>query len=153
MNQNWNRWVYASCADYFETNKGSYNLCLDNDRVNKNDFDLWVDLAVVGPSVEELSRNYYRLDVTIMLVLTEIPNDQDAYRLRQMVGYFASLFGTIPIYRYGLTDDVENNDSLLGCLQLNGKVEVNNFGEPSPDTKLMQATVRGNFRMYLEGDD
>jgi len=151
MNQNWNRWIEASCTDYFETNKGEYNFCTEGDRVDKNKFDLWCDFYFIGPKIQELSRNFYRLDCTIQLVLTEVPNDQDAYRLQQMVGYFAALYGMIPVYRYGLTaDDMENDQTLLGCLQLNGPVDTNVVGE---ETKLMQATVRADFRMYLEGDD
>ena len=153
MNQNWNRWVYASCVDYFESNKGDYNLCIDNDRVDKNEYSLWADLAIIGATISKLTYTTCRLNVTIMLVLTDIPNDQDAYRLRQMTGYFSTLMEMIPIYRYGLTAEPENDDTLLGCLQLDGPIEINNFGEPSPDTKLMQATVRANFRMYLEGDN
>src|SRR3990172_3814787 len=142
INENWPRWILASCIKHFNDQKGSYNFWAEGMQTNKKDWDLWCEFYLFGPRILEASRNYYVIECDIQLCLSEIPNNIDIYRLQKIVGYFATLMTTIPVYRYGRTaDDIENDGELLDCMILQDKIDIANFGSPSPGTKLLQSTI------------
>ena len=151
MNENWLRWLKISCIKQFEDD--DYNFSVNGDQ-HEDEWDLWCDFYFLSPTIRELNRNYFEITCIIQLVLTDIPNNIDSYRLDKMLGDFLTKFvNLIPIYKYGLTsEDIENDNNILGCLQLQGKIDIQNYGNPQPGTRLSQSTVNAQYRMLLQGE-
>lgn len=146
----WPRWIRASCAKYFDTNKGTYTLFVEGEKRDTDEEANLVEFRLDGPDIQEQSRNYYHVYVEINLFVQSVMND-NLWEIDTVLGYFADLFGNINVFRYG--DGVGDDDSLVGCLRLitSGKeaVLVNTFGQVRPDSQIQQATIEGHFEMWL----
>lgn len=143
INTDWPRLIQSSCINHFDTQKGDYNFWVEGTLVNRQNWTLWCSFFLMGPRFTEISRNNFHIDCDIQLTLTEIPDNISLYRLSDMVGYFASLMTTIPIY-----DGLD----IIGCLNRQNAIDVMNYGSPSPGTNLLQSTVSASYRMTLEGE-
>lgn len=152
INERTIQWIFASVAKYFDTNKGSYILVVDGDQLDLNDIDFWTELYIANYSSTHQSRDRYLYDFEITLVVTESPIGDEAYKIHRAIGYFASLFGTIPIYKYGSTADFESDSSQLGCAVVQNPINIQHFGTREPGSSISQSTVSARFQMTLQGE-
>ena len=79
-------------------------------------------------------------------------DDKKLYNLHVAVGKIVKAFrNSICVYRYG--DEVFDDDSLLGTLHLRRDVDeviaIDNFGIIKEDTRILQTTVEGHYRMEI----
>lgn len=155
MNVNWARWIKTSIVKYFDTNKGSYTLFVEGADRHTQDLQTWVEVRTDGPYIREVSKNYYKLTVEVNLLLSSIVNE-NIYTQDALCGYFQSLFTCIPVFRYGPSDDIANDNVQFGELVLfdhmRESIKLNHFGIIRPDTNLIQSTVEGHYLMWLEGE-
>lgn len=155
-NKNWDRWIFASCAKYFDDFRGPYSLLVEGDIRTTQKLKQWAEFRLDGPYVKELARNCWRLDVEINIICLYVPDHTQSYGVHKIVGHFASLFDCIPVYRYGVaSDDAENDGSFLGQLQLSTdrreSVRTTHFGSVSLEgVRLLQSNVEGHYRMHLD---
>lgn len=151
--KNIERWIAASINKHFDDRKETYPLFIEGmhrDKITEqNQFELRID----GPYIIEECHNLFFYDYEINILVSSLINDTDLYQLHRMLGIVTAAFTDIEVYRFG--NGVEDNQSLLGCLQLKQssgireKVQVSIFGQIEPDVKLQQATVEGHYRLTL----
>ena len=157
MNANWPRWIHSSLQKHFDGLKGSWFLFIEGQKRPVTQNEKVLELRIDGPEITELSKNVFRLYVEINILVQAIMNDNDLHRIHKGTGIVIAAFTNgIAIYQYGdATENAENDDSLLGCMQLitdhKGKqaVKVANFGQIHPQQHLIQATVEGHYEMKL----
>lgn len=151
-NPNWDRWIFASLADYFTKNvpvqwyvEGEHRTKV----VNKD----YLELRIDGPYYTEESYNYWYLYLEVSVLVQAVQDDKDSQKIRRLCGQVASAFTSVPVYKYG--KGILDDSTLLGCLTLiqdTGKrerIQTNHFGLLAPDLKLMQSTVEGHYSINL----
>jgi len=156
VNQNWNRWIFASISQHFVDGVGSelplyIEAQLRGDMVRTTpDF---AELRVDGPYVTEVSKNYWRhyLEVNV-LIRTSIGSNY--HQIHTYTGLICSIFTDISLYKYGNT--INDDDSIFGCLGLlqdsrgRDRIQVSHYGQIEPDLREVQATVEGHYEVFLE---
>lgn len=154
LNPNWQRWILSSCAKYFGDQADGTKFYVEGDTINFVDDQQWVEFRTDGLSTQELTNNYFRIDLCINLLLNDVIVKTDLYTLQRLVGKFQSMFGSsIPIYKYG--SGVDDDGTLLCCLEIHkppkDKVQSHYFGKVGPSSQLQQATIEAHYFTHLTG--
>jgi hypothetical protein len=158
MDESLARWIFQSIAIKFKTTASGLSLPYFVEGVDERaDADMranHVELRITGPDIKEVSRNYYTVRVTINFLFTEAMDMRgtNAFQLMDWTGKFATeLMEPIPIYRYGT--GVEDDDTLVGCLQVdkgkNEAVRIYHFGQLKPDIRVRMSEVDAVCSMEL----
>ena len=152
IHPDWVRWCYASINKYFDDRKGQHELYLEGDKRTQQDEVEFAELRIDGPSIKRLARSCFYLNVEINVLCATHLDPRHHYTAQKMVGIFTKIFtNNIPVYKYG--DGPFDDSSLLGCFRLLGgggeAVDVNYFGIIKSDTKLLQTSIEGHYRLEL----
>jgi hypothetical protein len=151
MHPDWVRWCYSSINKFFDTKKSSYDLYIEGDIRTQQDEAEFAELRIDGPFISNPQKGLYYLDVEINILCQTHLDPRRFYTAQVMVGTFTSAFtNQIPVYKYG--DGPLDDNSLLGCFHLIGRnqgVDVGYFGIVRSDTKIVQTTVEGHYRLEL----
>jgi len=141
FNSKWPRWVKASIYKHFDTNKGSLDLFVEGQE--RPDIQEWAELRLNGPIFEEASKDVWSIVVDInVLIGTNLA--KDIYLQDKAIGIVSSIFVTnLPVYEYG------DSGNQFGCLILVDHIKTIQYGQINPDTKLLYATVEGQYRILL----
>lgn len=155
-NPDWPRWIFASICKHFDDCKGNYDVFIEgqyrNSDIKKDFFELRID----GPYITEVNKNYYNLYLEVNVLVQSQMDDTNYHRIHTDVGYAASLFRNISLYKYG--NGVNDTQELFGCLELlqdtqtRKRVQINHFGQIDPKVRLTQATVEGHYEVFLQGE-
>ncbi|MHC4704975.1 MAG: hypothetical protein ACYTFQ_30870 [Planctomycetota bacterium] len=163
INPNWTRWVHASVANYYSNIAAALNSGnglelivegIDEREAEKMDVD-HAELRINGPFIHNPSEGYYRLDVDINVLMTDLMGgtSENPYDLQQWTGAFQqAAWETIPVYRYGPDTGGVDDGTFLGCLTLRGRketVKAFQFGQLSVDDRVRQAAVDSRHTMEL----
>lgn len=150
INKSWPRWIIASLCKHFDSRRCELPLIIEGRDVLDLPVNDRLELAINGPIGVNLSPTMWKMSVEIVVLATAII-DTDLYKIHTSVGIAAAGFdGHIPVYKYGKT--VYDDDSLLGCLELEGPVVIDHYGKPDPITEILQSSVRGNYYIHLENN-
>lgn len=150
---NWVRWIKASFAKHFDTNKDDTFLHVEGfERATEGKSD-WLELRMDGPYLKEHTKGEWLLETEFNILICVMMNASNAYRMETLTGRVAGICEKcIPVYKYGDTD--ADDQSLLGYCTLQPrekeKVIVSNFGQVRPDTKLLQSSVEAHYKMHLD---
>jgi hypothetical protein len=144
-NENWSRWIFASASKHFYDGINSdVPLFIEGqDRTKFADLLNKAEFRINGPSFEELSKNYWKLDCEINVVL-QTAKTKELHTKEKLVGKIVSTFTNINVKRYG--DGLSDDNTYLGCLQLKGQVEKLDLGE---DDKMMQCALTASYQILL----
>ena len=159
MDENLARWIFQSLASHFNSVADGISLLYfvngiderSNDTMQENH----VELRVSGPELKEISKGYYSIKVIVNLLFTKNMDEvsADAFDLIQWTGVFATvMLQPIPIYKKG--SGVEDDDTLIGCLQVhkgrNDAVRVFHFGQLDKDTRIRQSEMDALYGMNFQ---
>jgi hypothetical protein len=155
MDQNWQRWIHASLATYYQDYFKTRSIALliegqDSPITGKED---WVEMRWDGPYATLASSSCWILDIEINVLASSILGRADAHHHKRLVGQIqASFLKAFPVFKYGENPDVDDQ-SLLGCLQLRSgdreAIVTSYFGKIETDVVLEQSTIEGHYRMNL----
>lgn len=157
MNENLARWIFASIADYFSGIATSLSLPLLVEGVDERESETMqeshAELRVSGPFLKELSHNYWKIQVDINILLTDLMSmsQENAYDIVQWGGTFQeAMFSPISVYKYGA--NLSDDDSFIGCLTLrrnsNDTVKLMHFGQISRVDRVRQSVIDARYEMY-----
>lgn len=159
----WPRWIFASVAHYFSELAGDNGLPLliEHAADRQDSFSkagIRVELRSTGPSIRELSRDYFHARVDVNLLFTS-RYDADAYEILRFAGIFQEAMSVpIPLWNYGnqpgdYTDADPESQVHLGCLLLvdgrNDSLRLLNFGQIEPVDKVKQTMLDGRYEVYF----
>lgn len=156
MNPNWNRWIFASVSNFFDSLKGSLDMYVEGtDKAGRRQEKDYIEFRLNGPYSTEISRDEWKLVFDVNILVCSIKDTKDIHRIYRNAGIVTSMFrGEIPIYKMG--DGPEDNAAvLLGCAVLEtegrgGGIYVDHYGQIDPVLPVLQATVEAGYKMYLE---
>lgn len=154
FNKNWDRWLRASTRKHFDNLKQTVPLYIEGTDRDTTDLQDFAEFRMDGPRIKELSKDYFRLEVTINILVTSIMDDTDIDKIDKTIGVMVAAFTpTINVLKYG--DGPDDDDSFLDCLLLsigrNDILRVNHFGQVERTNRVLQATVEGKYTMTLGG--
>jgi hypothetical protein len=155
INGNWSCWITASLAKYFGDNANGVTFYVEGDTINFDAKIQWVEFRMDGPEIQEITSNYYRLEVIVNLLVSDVINNSDLYSLQRLVGAFSVLFKSrIPIFKYGT--GILDDGTLLTCLEMckapKDKVDVGYFGKVGPTSDMQQAMIEAHYYTHLTGE-
>jgi hypothetical protein len=154
--KNWPRWIFASVSNHFK------QVAVDNDipiliegledrlsyKVRDRDH---AELRIDGPILNEISRNCFRLNVDVNILLQSYMSEANRYILIENCGVFLEGVTNIPVFRYGTGPD--DDSSYLGCLEIKdenkGGFGVHHFGQLKPDVRVRESIVTVSYSMLL----
>lgn len=148
---NWPRWIWASTSKHFADvfSAEGVPLFVEGDDRDTESFKDFAEFRLDGPRWVEVSRNYFRLDVPINVLLQSKMDDSNTHRIYRTIGTTLSAFIKINVFRFG------DDDTFVGCLKLRegDPVRVNHFGQIDETVRILQATVEGHYRIHLHGSN
>jgi hypothetical protein len=154
LNPNLPRWIAASCADHFDTYKGTCFLHFEGTGPRPVDTGrkYWAEFRLDGPYRGSGTAHEENYTVEINVLLCAVIEDNYAYRIQDLQGQFAEAFtNCIPIYRYG--NGPQDDDSLVGEMNLvttqGERVMISNFSMIGPNTQLKQGSIEGHYSLRL----
>lgn len=150
----WARWIYSSCAKHFHGKAQGLSVFIEGFDRDTANLAEWFEFRADGPVYHRTSPIDIRCDIEVNIAVSVKPQG-NAFRIHEVTGIVAQAFtNMICVKRLGkLTDDPKNDGSILGYLSLQPgdkeSVVTSFFGKIRPDTKLIQATLEGHYRMFL----
>lgn len=154
MNVNLPRWMFSSMAEYFRTLTPAgvtyFVEGVDEEEALNFQADSML-FRMDGPIAYQSSggEEWYKVEIQLLFSdIVETTND-NAYDVYTWAGIIqgAMLNNSLPIYRYG--SGVEDDDSLIGCLEPDtsvvNNIRVASYGMIDKDQRVKQVSVNGKF--------
>lgn len=158
MNVNLPRWMFSSLAKHFSDLAGTISIRFFVEGVDEEEaLDFQSDSMLFrmdGPIAYQSSggEEWYRVEIQILLTDLVATTNDNAYDIYTWAGVVQGdmLNNSLPIYRYG--SGVDDDDSLIGCLEPDPSVENNvrvaSYGMIDKDWRVKQVSVNGKFVLY-----
>lgn len=149
------RWTFASVSKHFDDRKSTAFLFIEGQDSLTNEQRDWLELRMDGPFIQEVSGNFFFLDIEINVLVSAIMNEDNYHVIHTLVGIAVAAF-TNQIELFKLGDNPQDDQSLIGCYLLRSQGReatiISHFGQIDPDKRLIQASVEGHYRLELEGN-
>lgn len=155
LNQNWNRWIFASISKHFDDRRQGLKLFIEGQSRDTSKVKDFIELRVDGPQFTEVSAGYWIIRVEVNILIQSTMDDTNYHRLHSDVGIVAAAMSDIVVFRYGNGPD--DDQSVMGCLKVRQDlgdrqhIDVFQLGQIAPDIRLEQATVEGHYEMEYTG--
>lgn len=148
IDENWARWLKASCAKHFDSLRQGVPLYIDGMDRDTAHLKNFGEFRMDGPRTEELSMNEYKLIVTINILVQHTMNEADLYGFERRMGIFHAAFtSVIDAYRFG--DGPDDDQSYLGCLLRSEPIKYSNFGVTDATVRAQQGTLEARYVLEL----
>lgn len=145
MRKHWTRWIYASAAKHFaavaEDNGLYFYLAGKGDEVCAE----FLELVLTGPDTNQRNNGYFHLSVDIGITYSVYI---DGYKAQEISGAIEEAMTDICVYKYG--SGADDDQSLLGTLQIRSPVEANCFGQIKSNIRLIQGFVSATLQMTIK---
>lgn len=156
MSLHWQRWIHSSIATHFKEGGKPHSVPFyleTESRGGRPNHDQ-VEIRWDGPSADESTKNHWRLDIEVNLLISTLVDGNNPFRHQQVQGLVQSLFpSALPVYKYGEVPGFDDQ-TLLGCLQLRREdreaIVTSYFGKIDADISIEQSTVEAHYRMFLK---
>ncbi len=150
-NKQWPLWIMRSINKAFYDSLAVHDLYIEGMTRETRELEKFFELRADGPKATEESKNYWKLEV-IVNILIQIAKVDDTNNIEdQYIGIAsAALSKAINVYRYGTTaESILNDETLLGCLSRMPIIEPHRFGLIEPSTDIIHATVEARYEMFI----
>lgn len=161
MNENWPRWFEASVHKAFKDACRTRNIIMFVEGMNRSilrDKPAYIEVRVDGPYAEELSKNFWQVDMEVNVVISTVPSQNDIYAHTTLIGIIQAMCpNPLRIYRYGSNMVEVDDGTRLGCMSVSPIVSgdrpyrISRFGQITPDARLLQSTVEVHYRGEFDG--
>ncbi len=130
---------------------GSVPVYLEGDERTTDTVEDFVEVRMDGPDIYRQTASGSVWEVTVDVLVNHKVDPRDHYATEKLIGTAVMAFAdTILVKRWGdETEDAENDDSTVGCYQLDGEITINKFGIVDQDTRVIQATIAATYKLTL----
>lgn len=148
MNESWPKWVKASIAKYFSSGLPTEKFLLEGDDATLTDDLPRYELRINGPDINKLSKNTFKLEVGINILVVSLKSKEDLYKHEKQVGKALVLFtSNLPLYKYG--DAAEDTGAFWACLSAVSEINVINGGESTGTPVVVQSAIECQYKVTL----
>ena len=149
ISQHWPRWVVASFSKWFSDRKQGIDFFVEAEEQKLEDSENYFEFRMNGPIMTEISKDYWRLEAVVNILIVSKQNSSDIHTIHRNVGIAAAMFTKcVSIYKYG------DDDTQLGVMILKPyekeEIRITHIGQVGPEVKAMQSMVQGYYCMLLE---
>jgi hypothetical protein len=154
MNQHWPRWVFASFSKWFSDLRQGIDFFVEGEDQKTENLTNYFEFRMNGPVCTEISKDYWKLEAVINILIVSKQNVTSIHTLHRNVGIAAAAFTKcVPMKRYGNTPIVDDQ-AQFGVMQLTTyegeQIKITHIGQINPEVKAMQSMVQGYYCMHLE---
>lgn len=159
MNPNLVKWCQASVQKYFSdlAIAGSIPIYFEGEDRQTDKQVEYVEVRAHGPDIHEVSKDTFRIDMLINILITTVKGGTNAWRNFEIAGVFQNAcLADIPIFKLGNGPD-DNPAEKVFCLPLRKDlsesmgVKFNNLGRVSTAANLIQSVVQAHYRLSFAG--
>ena len=147
FNANWPLWIIRSVTKHFTSSLSAYTTYVEGTTRKTSALEQFFELRVDGPDSLGLTKGQWRLDIVVNILIQVAVVDRSFNNDDKLIGLATAAMTAIDVYRYG--DGVDDDDTLLGCLQRVSGPEAHKFGILKPELKVIQATVESMYSISL----
>ena len=140
----WPLYIFSSLTQYFQAVADAYpiHLYIEGTKRRTTDKTKHIELRIDGPTIKEISHNYFKLDVSISVLWSVDMTTTDFHEQFKVQGMILEAMDDICITK---TDGTH-----LGTLILTSEARTVPFGQVKDDAEIVQGTVDGDFEMHLD---
>ena len=143
----WPRWIFSSASQHFQAvaDANSVLMFIENVERQTTKETKHIEFRLDGPSVIELSHNYYKLDIGVNILYSVDMDNENFHEPQRLIGLITEAMTDICIHKYG------DGETFLGTMILKS-TRTSNFGQVKEDSQIIQGTVDGFYELYLTGE-
>jgi len=132
------RWITQSIHKHFETATLSCQLILEHQGKDFSKYQAWAEVRMDGPHVRQRGRINYDFVIFVNVLVTD-KTTTDLYSIERLTGELSVILGsTIVVRQYGI--DSDEGTTIVGCLNREGEVQINNQGTSSAKQSSVETT-------------
>ncbi len=150
FNVSWPKWIWASFAKHFydAADDAGILIHIEGEERKTQTLAEYSEFRLLGPQVEELSKNCFRFECRLNILVSVDEKNINRFRVHEIGGIFLASFATsIAMLKLG-SAEIDDQDQ-FGCMDIRGKASWNYYGKIKDDTTLLQGTVDGRYQMTL----
>lgn len=146
----WPAWIHSSLDKFMKDTFATTGLAIYSmtDKQPVPQVPQRIEFNWTGPNFFQPSSNSFVVNINLVVLVTTIPNNVDAYLAFDDQG--VGMLGTpacIPVYRYGSKDG--DDESQLGTLVRQDPVREYMVGHQEQTNRILQVGITANYRMTL----
>lgn len=145
MNPNWIRWIHATLNTYVKTQFNLLNIIFyfePQSREQISNQSDYVEFSWNGPTANQVSRNYWYIDINLNFIVMSTTNRADTYTHKKVVGLVQSILtSSLNVYN--------DNDELFGCLQIKPPIQTIYFGRFADPIEMEETTIEASYCMRI----
>lgn len=147
----YNRWVFASVTKHFFDAASAANVeAIIEGQVAQATASDYYEIRVNGPKLTQTSHSDWLVEAPVNIFISSQVNESNFHRIHDLCGIIVAACTTISVYRYGpITEDGPNDQSLVGCLYVDGQIRTDHFGQLAANRPVMRAAVTAFYRGWL----
>lgn len=130
------------------------HLYIEGEVRNTQEHPQFFEGRIDGPLIRPCgSKDEYAFDVEVNILCTTVLDEKEIYHMQKLLGIASQILNTsIPVFKYGDLQGVDDPEVFIGCLILKGGLEgihLHHFGQVDDKTQLMQGSGEAAYEMYL----
>jgi len=149
LKSNMPKWLFLSTMKHFTDNIAGLHVFAEGTERNTKSQSSWAEIRIDGPDISEISKDTYRVEAEINILVATHIDPSNPMLSAQNVGKVTANFIDYDLYEY--TD----GDAKIGCFKLTplanigDKLDITNMGQIDPNLDLLQTTIVGNYRIII----
>ncbi len=153
--KHWPRWVWASFSKYFADRFETLQIPIyvEGDVRDTAKLSIFGEFRLDGPRISEKSKDYFRLFVSVNVLIQNKMDSPDTHRLHRVAGEAVAAFGrTISVFKLGNGGDDVPGELIVCMNRMDDKLNelrVNHFGIVDTAAKLQQASVEAHYEGFI----
>jgi uncharacterized protein YcfJ len=127
---------------------GSVPVYLEGDERTTDTMEDFVEVRMDGPDQYRRTANETVWEITVDVLVNHKVDPRDHYATERLIGTAVMAFAdTVLVKRWG--EGAGDDESSVGCYQLDGEITINKFGIVNADTRVIQATIAATYKLTL----
>lgn len=147
------RWSHASVKDFIKRVFSGMPILVEGEDDRNSDKPFYCELRIDGPIMTEHgTKGEWLGQVQVNILITVKKDEKYVHILQDKIGLAVKVLNNcIPVKRIGSLETTIDDGSLVTVLQLDPDttIDVSNFGQVDPSTRVQQASVEAHYRMQL----
>ncbi len=144
INPNMARWIRASIYKYYSEQFNGTKVYFEGQTIDFSSSNFWFEVRLNGPNANKINDAFF-VEIDIMCSVKN--QGSFLYKLDELIGKAQESFEPIVVKKYG--DGAGNDGSTVGCLKLNGDIDVNYWGLISTEVETRNASVVAPYKLEI----
>lgn len=138
----WQRWIFRAICKHFQAMADDYAIKLFIEGTNRETKTKHLELRMHGPTITEVSHEYYTIDLEIHVKWSINMTDVDFYEQQRLAGAVMAVMSDICVL---------DDDGALWETLTQRRSNNNYLGQIATDSQVVQGTVIGYYEIKTGG--